>query len=277
VNDVTQTETQNLGYGSGLPESMAIFGRMKGTLNRNSWLDLKSMTLTLEKRLEIWIVAHCHEQSPRPRRVTELNTILLEIYNDRRFWKYRNNGNRDYYEDALSLMWQYFFRNLCEATTARSSGSFLETHTYAVGRLLINLQGHLKNIQERERKELNLQVTQRKEDGTIKELDEYVPNPKPELAPLQVEAFLHLLETDPTSELNDRANTLCGETVTMKEPYTLTAQTYLLMRHRDEKTIQQIADELDIPRGTLQGRGKPTKWKELERKLAEMAMDSVSA
>jgi hypothetical protein len=276
VNDVTQIETQNLGHGSGFPASIAIFGRMKGNLKRNSWLDLKSMTLTLEKRLEIWIVAHCHEQNPRPRRVAELNAILLEIYHDRRFWKYRNNGNCDYYEDALSLMWQYFFRNLCEATTARRSGSFLETHIYAVGRLLINLQGHLKNIQARERKKLDLQVIQRREDGTIKELDEYVPNPKPELAPLQVEAFLHLLETDPIGELNDRANTLCGETVTTKKPYTLTAQTYLLMRHRDDKTIQQIADELGISRGTLQGRGKPTKWKELERKLAEIAMNSVS-
>ncbi|WP_404790399.1 hypothetical protein [Altericista sp. CCNU0014] len=234
--------------------------------------------MTLEERLEIWIVAQCCEQSPRPRsRFAELNAIFSNIYNDRRFWRYRNAENRDYYEDAVSLMWRYFIRNLCEVTTARTSGSFLETRTYAVGRLLTNLDGQLKNIRERRQRQFSREKPPRlNEDGTVADPFDAVPNPSPELASLQFEAFLKLLEEDPEGELNDKANTLCGKTVTTKKTYTLTAQTYLLMRHRDDKTIQQIADELGIPRGTLQGRGKPTKWKELERTLAEMAMDSVS-
>lgn len=270
------------------------------------------MTLTLEKRLEIWIVARCHEQNPRPRRVAELNAIFRDIYTDPRFWRYRNEGNRDYYEDALSRMWQYFFLNLCQTTTARkisseriplwriclfvwmvessfcslmryafakmfSPLSFLETRTYAVGRLLTNLDGQLKNIQKRRQEEASIQVQGRiNDDGEIADPVDNVPNPEPEVASRQFEAFLKLLEEDSEGELNAETNTLHGKKVKTNEPYTLTAQTYLLMRHRDDKTIQQIADELDIPRGTLQGGAKPTKWKALERKLAEMAMDSVS-
>ena len=235
------------------------------------------MTLTLEKQLEIWIEARCHETNPHPRRVAELNAIFRGVYKHRRFWQYRNEGNRDYYEDALSLMWQYFMGNLCEVTTARTSGSFLETRTYAVGRLLTNLDGQLKNIREwRERQFSREKPPRLNEDGTVADPFDEVPNLAPELASLQFEAFLKLLEEDPTGELNDKANTLCGKKVTTQEPYALTAQTYLLMRRRNDKTIQEIANELDIPRGALQGGAKPTKWKALERKLAEMAMDSVS-
>ena len=56
----------------------------------------------------------------------------------------------------------------------------------------------------------------------------------------------------------------------------LTAQTCLLMRHRDEMTLQQIAAKLGISCGSLQGGKKPTKWKALGRKFAQMAIDSVS-
>lgn len=272
--------------------------------------------MILEARLEIWIVARCREQNPRPRRVAELNAIFRDIYTDPRFWRYRNEENWDYYEDALSRMWQYFFLNLCEATTARKSSvgsnlflriyffkwivelssyslmryafakifsplSFLETRTYAVGRLLTDLNGQLKNLQNRRRKEASIQVwggTNDNGEVTAPPFDN-VPNPEPELASRQFEAFLKLLEEDPTGKLNEKDNTLRGKKVTTNEPYELTAQTYLLMRYRDDKTIQQIADELDIPRGSLQDqreRGKPGKWKALERKLAQMAIDLVS-
>jgi CHAT domain-containing protein len=76
--------------------------------------------MTLEARLEIWIVARCQEKNPRSQQIAELNAIFRGIYSDRRFWQYRNGGNRDYYEDALSLMWQYFadlsdvFLSCCE-------------------------------------------------------------------------------------------------------------------------------------------------------------------
>jgi hypothetical protein len=175
-------------------------------------------------------------------------------------------------------MWRYFLLNLCETTTARKSGSFLETRHYAVGRLLTNLDGQLKNIRERRQKQSSQEkLGQMNEDGSVADTFDNVPNPEPELVSRrQFEIFLHLLETDPTGELNDETNTLRGKTKTTNKPYALTAQDYLLMRHRDEMTIQQIADERDIPRGTLQGGAKPTKWKTLERKLAQMAMDSVS-
>lgn len=227
--------------------------------------------MTLEARLEDWIVARCHEKNPRPQRVAELNAIFARIYSDRRFWRYRNKDNCNYYEDALSLMWQYFLRNLCEATTARTSGSFLKTSSYAVGRLLTNLKGQLENNRPEP-----VPIPPINGNGDVIDPLKELPNPESELVVLQFEAFVHLLATDPTGELNDRSNTLSGKTKTTQESYTLTAQKYLLMRHRDDKTIKQIADELDIPPGTLQGRGKPTKWKALERKLARRAMDSVS-
>ncbi len=274
-DDVTLAETQNVRHVSRLPKSVPTSGTMRSDPNGNGCLVPKSMTL--EARLETWIIARCHENNPRPQRIAELNAIFRDIYNDRRFWRYRDEGNRNYYEDALSLMWRYFVLNLCEVTTARASGSFLETRTYAVGRLLTNLKGHLTNIQERIRRQRARGVSRTNDDGAAADLVDDVPNPKPELASLQFNAFLNLLETDPTGELNAKANTLCGTARTTQEPYALTAQTYLLMRHRDEKTIQQIAAELDIPCGSLQGGAKPTKWKALERKLAQMAMDSVSA
>lgn len=293
-DDLTPTNTQNLSHLSSLSKSVPIPWMMKTDRDHTGCLGPKSMNL--EERLEIWIVAHCLKTNSRGLGVAKLNAIFRKIYTDRRFWQYLNNDNRDYYEDALSLMWRYFFLNLCEATTARKSSSesnlilriyffkwmvesssyrlmryafskifsplsFLETRTYAVGRLLTNLKGWLKNIQEQRKKQLG-----RNEDDAL-------PNSKPELASLQFEAFLKLLETDRRGELNDKDNTLYGR----DGAYTLTAQTYLLMYHRDQKTIQQIADELNIPRPSLQGQGgKPEKWKVLARKYAQMAMDSVS-
>ncbi|WP_144405741.1 hypothetical protein [Aliterella atlantica] len=244
---------------------------MKSKPNCDDSIDSQSMTL--EARLEIWIVAHCYEQNPRPQRIAELNTIFRQIYSDRRFHRYRNDGNRDYYEDALSLMWRYFFLNLCEVKTARKSGSFLETCNYAVGRLLVNLKGHLKNIEKQRQEEASQQEEPRiNSEGDVTEPLDNVPNPKPELASRQFEAFLKLLEEDPTGELKDEINTLRGR----KGVYTLTAQTYLLMYYREQKTIYQIAEELNIPRGSVLGGIKPTNWKALARKYAQMAIDLVS-
>ncbi len=274
-NDVTPTETQDLSHLSNLSKTGLRSGTMRSDPNRHGCLG--SDSITLEARLEIWIVARCHEKEPEPQRVAELNAIFYLIYTDRRFWRYRNEGNRDYYEDALLLMWRYFALNLCKATTARKRGSFLETRTYAVGRLLMNLDGHLKNIQKQKQKQLYRQETVRSnDDEDCTDLVDEVPNPEPNLAVLQFDAFLQLLEEDPKGELNAKENTLRGQTKNTKETYELTAQTYLLKHYRDKQTIQQIADERDIPRGSLQGGLKPTRWKVLARKYAQMAMDLVS-
>jgi DNA-binding transcriptional regulator YiaG len=320
-NDITLEDTiQNIGHCSNPPEAVPIVGPVVSDQDRNGHLDAR--TMNLETRLEIWIVARCQEIHPQPRRVAELNAIFSSIYSDPRFWQYRNTSNYDYYEDALSKMWDYFFHNLCEVKTARKKSplvpvifwwkwylklendqpinfkifeswffclaehhlsrkarSFLETRDYAVGRLLVNLKGHLKNIGIAQGEISHIQPPPMGETN-IDPIHSW-PNPEPNLALRQFEAFLYLLETDPTGELNAKTNTLHGIKASTKEttqePYTLTGQTYLLMRHRDDMTIQQIADTLDIPRGTLQGYGKPTKWRELERKFAQMAMDSVSA
>jgi hypothetical protein len=247
-------------------------GIIGNILDCNSCVCCKSMTL--EEKLELWIEAYCCEPSPHPRRVAELNAIFREIYNDRRFWRYRNVENRCYYEDALSKMWLYFWNNLCETTTAKTRGSFLETRTYAIGRLLTNLKGNLRNINIQMQKDLTSQEHPRiNGDGVVKDPISELPNPEPNLALRQFKEFLNLLEEDPMGELQDPVNTLCGT----KKPYELTAQTYLLMRYRDDKTIQQIADELDIPYGTLQGQGsgKPARWKALARKYAEMAINNL--
>ena len=229
--------------------------------------------MTLEARLELWIVDRCGQQNPQPQQYIKLNAIFRSIYNDRRFWRYRNEENRDYYEDALALMWRYFVLNLCEATTARTSGSFLETRTYAVGRLLTNLKGHLRNIQEQRRREFSDQEEPRiNDDGTVTDPVDKLPNPEPELAPRQWDEFVRLLEEDKDGELNAEDNTLRGR----EGAYTLTAQTFLLMYYRDGMTIHEIAEELHIPRGSLQGGAKPTRWKALARKYAGMAMESVS-
>jgi hypothetical protein len=170
-------------------------------------------------------------------------------------------------------MWQYFVRNLCEATTARTSGSFFQTRTYAVGRLLTYLDGQLKNIQKQSQTQSSGRTEPRiDDDGNLVNPVDELPNSEPDLAKLQFDTFVHLLETDPTGELNAEDNTLCGR----EGAYTLTAQTYLLMYYRELKTIHQIASELHIPRGSLQGGTKPTKWKALARKYAQMAINSVS-
>lgn len=255
------------------PPTSRIIGNIP---DYNSRLCYRSMTL--EERLEIWIEAHCLETSLQPRRVAELNAIFNEIYRDRRFWRYRNADNRCYYEEALSKMWLYFWRNLCKITTARTSGSFLETRTYAIGRLLTNLNGHLRNIERQMGRDLTHQEQPRiNEDDVVEDPTNELPHPKPNLAVRQFKKFVNLLEEDPEGELQDPVNTLSGIRQSTQAPYELTAQTYLLMRYRDDKTIQQIADELDIPHGTLQGQGsgKPARWKALARKYAEMAMNNL--
>lgn len=102
------------------PLLLTVYGYGE-TLVKDDVTSLNQMTL--EVRLENWIVARCREQNPRPRRVAELNAMFRDIYTDRRFWRYLDNENRAYYEDALSLMWRYFFLNLCEAATVIKSGS----------------------------------------------------------------------------------------------------------------------------------------------------------
>jgi hypothetical protein len=265
-------ETEKLIYSYSLSKSTSISGRIENNCNSKGCVGYKSMA-TLEERLKIWIEAHCLEKNPRPQRVFELNAILLEIYNDRRFWKYRNQVNRSYYEDALSNMWDYFFRNLCETNSARVEHSFLETCNYAVGRLLTSLNGHLINIQlgisDENGKRVQPSIG---EDGIVIDPFAMLPNPEPRLTVRQFEEFLHFLKRDPTGELVAKENTLRGR----NGAYTLTAQQYLLMRYRDDMTIQQIADELKIPRGTLLDGRWQKKWKELARKFAQMAIDSVS-
>jgi hypothetical protein len=264
--DLTLTDAQGSRDLPRLPKS----GRISNTPDCKGYLGSNSMTL--EKRLENWIEAHCIETKPQPQRVTELNAIFRDIYRDRRFWRYRNDKNRGYYEDALSKMWLYFWNNLCETTTARTSGSFLKTRTYAIGRLLTNLKGQLKNIESQILKDPAQPPIN--EDGVVEDPINKLPNPEPNLALRQCKNFLNLLEEDPEGELQNSDNTLRGIKKSTQEPYKLTAQTYLLMRHRDDMTIQQIADELDIPRGTLLGGAKPTKWKALARKYAEIAINN---
>jgi hypothetical protein len=314
-DDVTPTGTQNLIHPYSLSKVVPKSERVEGDQNRNSCLGSKSMT-TLEERLQHWILDRCHEENPRPRRLAELNAIFRDIYNDRRFWQYKNKENYNYYEDALSGMWKYFFLNLCEPKTARKrralvlltfwwkwfekirsdpfmqfekfelwffclaehhlsrkARSFLDTRDYAVGRLLINLKGHLKNIQKQIGEELDIyEPHQISEDGTVIALIDVLPNPDPDLVARQYNEFLSLLEENPTGELTDKENTLCGK----GGAYTLTAQTYLLMRYRDDMTIHGIADKLGIPHGTLQGRGKPDRWKVLSQKYEQMAKDLVA-
>jgi hypothetical protein len=292
VNDgLTATEIQSIDYLTRPP----ISETMSSNQIRNGCLGSKSMTL--EERLETWIVAHCLEENPRPQRVRELNAIFREIYNDRRFWKYKNIGNPDDYEDALFLMWRYFLNNLCEAKTARIRGSFLEYPSYAVGRLLKSLEGNIKNIWKKNSEEQGCRVQPPLDSGgnnadPIGQLP--YPEPEPEEPGLSLTSFLYILETsmhflecqpntfldllekDPDGELKEEINTLSGKTKTTKEPYTLTAQTYLLMIYRDGKTIHEIADELDISRGSVQGGAKPQRWRELGRKYSEIAMNKFS-
>lgn len=308
--NVTSTDVQSPNKSFGLVKSETI----GNTPDCHGRLCGKSMTL--EKKLEMWIEASCCDVRPITRqRFKELNDIFSTIYTDHRFWCCRNAENRDYYEDALSKMWLYFRNNLCEVTTARKRSplvplafwwkwyleiennpsdlerfeswffcfadhqlsmkarSFLDTRDYAVGRLLKNLKGHLQNIPldmiPQESPRIN-------EDGNLKDPINELPNPEPNVDLLQFEKFLDLLEEDATGELKDKPNTLFGKTVKTQETYTLTAQIYLLMRYRDDKTIKQIAIKLDIPVQSIYSSPKLTRWKALARKYAEMAMDEVS-
>jgi hypothetical protein len=259
-------------------QNVQTSGRLGSDRPRNDLTALQSMTL--ERRLENWIIASCCEERPLTRqRFRELNGIFYTIYTDPRFWQYRNNTNRDYYEDALSLMWRYLHGNLCTVPKkSKAQKSFLETPRYALGRLLLNIQGHLQNIQNQRQREQNCQEQPRiGDDGQVIDPVDALPNPEADLATRQFDEFIRVLEMDPEGELKDPANTLKGKTTReTKDPYSLTAQTYLLMRHRDDMTIQNIADRLEIPRGALQGGAKPTKWRELAQKYAQMAIDSVS-
>jgi hypothetical protein len=279
-DDVTPRETQGVNRLSRLP----ISETMKGDRSRNSCLGFKSMT-TLEERLEDWIFKRCQEKNPDPRQFTRLNTVFRDIYNDPRFCRYRDSKNPDDYEDALCLMWRYFLRNLCEVK-GKASASFLDTRTYAVRRLLASLKGNLTNVRNERLKREGHQEPHRVDDsGNIADpvvLLTY-PEPEPDLEPdpeMVFEMFLKLLEEDRTGELNADVNTLRGlkksTKETTQETYTLTAQDYLLMRYRDKKTDQQIANELDMPRQSLQRHvGKPKKWEVLEHNLAQIAKNLV--
>jgi hypothetical protein len=242
--------------------------------------------MTLEERLEDWIFKRCQEKKSDPRQFTRLNTVLRDIYNDPRFSRYRDSKNPDDYEDALCLMWQYFLRNLCEVT-GRASTSFLDTRTYAVSRLLSSLKGNLINVRNARLKKEKSQEPPRVDDsGNMQDpVDRLIyPEPEPDLEPdpeVVFEMFLKLLEEDRTGELNADINMLRGMKKSTKEitqeSYTLTAQDYLLMRYRDKKTDQQIANELDMPRQSLQRHvGKPKKWGVLEHNLAQIAKNLVS-
>jgi hypothetical protein len=258
---------------------------MESASNNNVYLGSGSMTL--EERLQNWIVARCHEQNPSPQREIELNAIFREIDKDRRFRRYRRflqhpkAKNPDDYEDALSLMLQHFFRNLCEATTAKKS--YYETRLYAVRRLLTSFKGNLKNIRiQRQARASRLEQPFIDSNDNFIDLIDKVSCPEPDLEPDPVvvfNEFRRLLAEDKEGNLNAETNTLRGikesTKKTTQERYALTAQTYLLMRYRDDMTIQEIADELDIPHGSLQGGAKPAKWKALARKYAQMAKDSV--
>jgi hypothetical protein len=272
-NDVTP-ESETLIYSYSSTKTTDSFGKMEDDRSFDSCSGQESMTvLTLEERLKNWIYAECNEPKPQTsQRFHELNVIFRDIYLDPRFWRYQNQGNFDYYDEAISRMWRYFQSYLCQAPSEIKSGSFLETRTYAVGRLLTNLQGHLKNIQIDISKNNSLLLQPKPDpDGMDINPIEMLPNPEPDLAVRQYEAFVELLKDDPTGELTAEENTLRGR----EGAYTLTAQKYLLMRHEDDMTIQEIADTLGVPRGSVQGGAKPTKWKELERRLAQMAIDSV--
>jgi hypothetical protein len=274
-DDVTVQEIQRSSH---LPR-LLTYETIGKVLNCNGCLGSRSMTL--EEQLEDLILKCCQETKPQPQRVAGLNAVFRDIYNDHRFLQYRNAKNPDDYEDALCLMWQHFSRNLCEATTAKKS--YYETRSYAVNRLLASLKGNLKNLwaQRRKRESQQEQPFIDSNGNFIDPIDK-VPchEPEPDFDPEMVfNEFLRLLAEDKEGELKAEVNTLHGikksKKGTTQETYALTAQTYLLLRYRDDKTIQQIADEQDISRGSLQGGSKPRKWKELARKYAHMAMDLV--
>jgi hypothetical protein len=281
----TFTESQNLIRSYSLPKTVPIPETMKSDRNCDGCLGAKSMT-TLEEQLEAWIVKRCQETASQLQRFNRLNAIFRSIYDDRRFWRYRDSRHPDDYEEALCLMWQYFLRNLCNVTTARESGSFLETRSYAVPRLLKSFKGNLKNIWIKRQEDLKKQVQSVSDENgnpinPVEQLPGREPDPEPEIDPVEViKIFVKLVEEDSEGELKAEINTLRGikksTRETTQEPYTLTAQDYLLMRYRDRKIDQQIAAELDIPRPSLQPRiGKPKRWAALARKLGERALEMV--
>jgi hypothetical protein len=279
-DDVTpDTKTLINSYSSS--ESNPGTRKMEGDREHNCCLGKESMP-TLEEQLEIWIIERCRETGVRVQQFDGLNSIFRDIYKDRRFWRYRDYRYPDDYEEALCLMWQYFVRNLCEAETARERGPFLDTCSFAVPRLLESLKGNLKNLWEEPQKALARLVPTRFDSAgnPIDPLEQFIspePEPESEHDPVEVwKVFLELLEKDPTGELNASTNTLKGITKTTEIPYVLSAQTYLLMKHRDQMTIHQIADTLDIRLGSVQGGVKPSRWKELARKYAQMAKDLAS-
>jgi hypothetical protein len=152
---------------------------------------------------------------------------------------------------------------------------------YAVPRLIKSLRGNLKNIRQERYEEEAIQAQPHMgDDGGFGDiLEEWIepePDPEPEYDPVEVwRVFLELLEEDPEGELNASTNTLKGITKTTEQPYVLSAQTYLLMKHRDKMTIHQIADTLDIRHGSVLGGVKPKKWRDLAHKYAQMAKDLV--
>jgi hypothetical protein len=216
-DDVTPTGTENLIHSYSFSKVVPKFERVEGDRKHDSCLGSKSMA-TLEERLEEWIFNRCQGTIPQPRRVAEMNTILRDIYNDRRFLRYRNSGNPDDYEDALCLMWKHFEKNLCKTITANKS--YLETRTYAVNRLLASLIGNLKNIRKkRYKEEADKEPHRMGSDGVfIDPLDELPspepdpePDPEPEYDPEVVwKIFLELLAKDPKGDLKAEANTLHG-------------------------------------------------------------------
>lgn len=274
LEDVTPAAESNLNNMLLLPKTKTDIQKIEG--DADSYKNTNSPSMTLEKRLEMWIKARCLEQDTPSPSFIQLNHIFREVYNDKRFWRYRTKDNDAYFEEALSLMWRYFLRNLCTATTAKTNVSFLDTRDVAVGRLLKSLQGNLKNLQKRRNQEHLRHEHRIDVDGRPIDPQDYLPDTQPNLAQLQYDALIHLLETDPTGELKKEKYTLKGLKKTSQKPYLLTAQDYLLMRYRQDMSIREIAKTLDIPVGSLTGGTKQRRWKELEQRFAQQAINSVA-
>jgi RNA polymerase sigma factor (sigma-70 family) len=196
-----------------------------------------------------------------------LHYLLKDVLRSGKLYRPVNNSlvYLEDYEDAIQKTCLFVLRNIDKYDPAQSS--FLTWFN-------VHLQYRVKDIY-RSRNTRNIRVLQDSAHNPVYEL----PNPEPELDLDLIEVFevfLQLIERDPEGELKHEENTLRGKKTHTGETYALTAQTYLLMRYRDNMTIQQIADELCIPRGSLQGSIKPKKWKELAYKYALMAKESIS-
>jgi hypothetical protein len=193
--------------------------------------------IALEQQLKQLVTETCQHPQGSTARQRALTSLIRLITRSQKLWR----DSSSYYEDALQLTWLYFCRNLCEATTAKSSYDSDRSNviTWMNAYLKHRLQDMYIETQQQYLKFGSLEREDSNSAGMDQGLDRIV-------APAQssnlLEQVRQWVELDKTKVLRrtyvrDRAD--------------VNAQVLILKRLPPETNWQNLAQEFSLPISTL--------------------------